>query len=80
MLAIVALAIHTVTINSVERDVIWIGTDGGGVSRFDPSVPSFMSLTTSDGLPDNRILEIAVAPDGSKIIAAESGVAVYSGP
>jgi len=74
-----ALAIQRVTIDSVARDVVWAGT-GGGVSRFDPSVPSFMNLTTADGLPSNSVRSIVVLNDGSKIFGTDSGIARYVGP
>jgi hypothetical protein len=74
-----SLAVSRVTLAGEARDVIWIGTDAG-VSRFDPSVPSFMSLTIADGLPSNNVFSIAVLPNGNKLFGTAAGVAVYAGP
>jgi ligand-binding sensor domain-containing protein len=73
------LAVTRVTLSGqAARDVIWLGTDAG-VSRFDPSVPSFMTLTMSDGLPSNNVHSIAVLPSGNKVFGTAAGVALYSG-
>lgn len=73
-----ALAVQRVTINSVPRDVVWAGT-AAGVSRFDPTIPSFSNLTTADGLPSNSVRSIAVLDDGSKIFGTDSGIGRYLG-
>jgi ligand-binding sensor domain-containing protein len=52
--------------------IVWFGTRGG-VSRFDPTAGSttehtneaWTSYTTEDGLLDNNVLSVAVAPDGA---------------
>ena len=73
-----SLAIHTVDIGGEVRDVIWIGTSNG-VSRFDPTIPSFTDFTTADGLPHNRVNDIVVLSDGTKIFGTELGVVSYIG-
>ncbi|HEX2677074.1 MAG TPA: hypothetical protein VHM19_10555 [Polyangiales bacterium] len=74
-----AIAVAHPTIAGTARDVIWIGT-AAGVSRFDPSVPSFTTFTTSDGLPSNSVRSIAVLPNGSIAFGTDAGLAVYAGP
>lgn len=74
-----ALAIQHLTLNGDARDVIWMGTDAG-VSRFDTSLQSFMSLTTEDGLPSGNVHDVIVLEDGTKVFATEKGVARYTGP
>lgn len=74
-----ALAIHHETIAGTARDIVWIGT-GGGVSRFDPSIPSFMNLTVADGLPSNSVRAIVILSDGTKVFGTPLGVARYTGP
>jgi hypothetical protein len=74
-----AIAISRPTISSQPRDVIWIATNMG-VSRFDPTIPSFMTLTTADGLPSNNVLSVAVLQNGSKVFGTTAGVALYTGP
>ncbi|HEX7476512.1 MAG TPA: hypothetical protein VF331_01770 [Polyangiales bacterium] len=66
------------TINATTRDVIWIAT-AAGISRFDPSVPSFTTFTTADGLPSDSVRSITIAA-GVKVFGTDSGVAMYTGP
>ncbi len=65
------------TINSITRDVIWIATSAG-VSRFDPSIPSFTTFTVADGLPSNSVRSITFV-NGTKVFATDGGVALYTG-
>ena len=48
-------------------DVAWIGTFGSGVYRFDGE--TWEQFSTADGLHDDRITAVAVAPDGSVWVA-----------
>jgi hypothetical protein len=73
-----ALATTHVTIGGSMRDVLWVGTSVG-VTRFDASVPSFMTLTNADGLPDDSVHAIAVLPNGSKLLGTSTGVSLYTG-
>ena len=49
-------------LDSVSMDDIWIGTDGGLVHFLSGT---FTTYTTADGLPDNSIRSVYVAPDSS---------------
>jgi hypothetical protein len=49
------------------------------VTRYDRSVPSFMTLTDSDGLPSKNVYVIAVLPGGDKLFGTAAGVALYTG-
>lgn len=73
-----ALATTHVTIGGSIRDVIWAGTSAG-LTRYDRSVPSFMTLTDADGLPSANVYAIAVLPSGDKLFGTASGVALYTG-
>jgi ligand-binding sensor domain-containing protein len=64
---------------SGQRDVAWIAT-GVGVSRFDPSIPSFTSFSSGDGLPSNSVRAVLVLSNGDKVIGTDSGLALYRGP
>ena len=74
-----AVAVASTVIKGVARDVIWVATDAG-VSRFDPTIPSFTTLTTADGLPSDTVHDIVVLADGTKVFATAAGVAHYDGP
>lgn len=54
---------------------LWIGTDGGGISRFDGHV--FQGLSKRDGLPDNVTLTVIPAADGSIWIGGTGGLSRY---
>jgi len=57
--------------------VMWIGTEGGGVSCFDGS--KFKNLTKKDGLADNWINAIHRDPDGFMWFGTSGGVSRYDG-
>ncbi len=59
---------------------LWFGTFGSGVSRFDPSPTCgqggeevWATYTTADGLADDRVRAIAVAPHGALWFATFGG-------
>ncbi|NPV12617.1 MAG: hypothetical protein HPY57_12595, partial [Ignavibacteria bacterium] len=57
----------------------WIGTDGGGVAKFD-GVNWTVYKTGNSGLPDNRVREIAIDGQGNKWIGTEGvGLAKFDG-
>ncbi|MEM8602192.1 MAG: two-component regulator propeller domain-containing protein, partial [Bacteroidota bacterium] len=58
-------------------EVLWIGTDGGGLNRCDMATETFAHLTTRDGLPNNVVY--AVLPDeaGRLWLSTNRGVARY---
>ncbi|MEM6784682.1 MAG: two-component regulator propeller domain-containing protein [Bacteroidota bacterium] len=59
-------------------EVLWIGTDGGGLNRFDVATETFAHVTTRDGLPNNVVY--AVLPDeaGRLWLSTNRGVARYT--
>lgn len=40
------------------QHVLWVGTNGGGLSRFDQRTQQFTTWTTKDGLPNNVVYSI----------------------
>lgn len=52
---------------------IWIGTDGGGLTRFEPDENAFTSFTKADGLTSNAITEVREDADGFLWLATWSG-------
>jgi signal transduction histidine kinase/ligand-binding sensor domain-containing protein len=53
------------------RGMLWIGTVGGGVSRFDGV--AFQSLTVADGLASNNVHAVDFAGDGSVWLSSLAG-------
>jgi len=61
-----------------DRDgYLWIGTEGGGVSRFDGQ--RFVNYTTKDGLPDNTILTIYEDHLANIWFGTKAGACKYDG-
>ena len=56
---------------------LWIGTDGGGVSRFDGH--DFINFTKKDGLPSDGINAIIEDRNGHLWFATDEGVSRYDG-
>ncbi|MFZ4521290.1 MAG: hybrid sensor histidine kinase/response regulator transcription factor [Bacteroidales bacterium] len=53
---------------------LWIGTEGGGVSVFDPGTERFSFVTTSDGLPDNVVNSVLQDDQGIFWLATNKGL------
>ncbi len=56
---------------------LWIGTNGGGISRFDGL--TFTNFGPRDGLPSEIVYAIDEAPDGTLWFGTETGVGRYNG-
>jgi diguanylate cyclase (GGDEF)-like protein/PAS domain S-box-containing protein len=57
-----------------ERGALWVGTLGGGLSRFDGN--AFLTYTRAEGLSDNRVTALAQDPEGRLWIGTERGLSV----
>ncbi len=60
-----------------SRGFIWMGTDGGGLSRFDGT--KFETFTKADGLSDNVIRSLFEDSRGNIWIGTFNGLTVYDG-
>jgi ligand-binding sensor domain-containing protein len=60
-----------------SRGYLWIGTVGGGVSRFDGN--KFINYSTINGLPNNVINGILEDNEGRIWFATDGGLSVYDG-
>jgi hypothetical protein len=65
-------------IGSDTRDIVWVAT-AAGVSRLDPTLPSFTSFTQEDGLPSNSVRTITLIRGDTKVFATDSGAVTYDG-
>ena len=66
------------TIFEDREGVLWVGTQGGGVSRFDGT--RFSTFTTEDGLANNVVRSIFQDREGHLWFCTSGGVSQYSGP
>jgi|GEM_PF-596519 len=60
-----------------QTGYLWVGTNGGGVSRFDGQ--SFTTFGAKDGLASDIVYAIAESPDGTLWFSTETGVSSYDG-
>ena len=59
----------------VDRQKIWIGTDGGGIYVYDFAARTSTNLTTANGLPSDFISSICKDGKGRVLVATERGLA-----
>lgn len=57
---------------------VWFGSFGNGLAHLSSS-GSWSYLTTAHGLPDNRVMDLALDTDGSLWIATDAGVIRWRG-
>ncbi|MCB0519034.1 MAG: response regulator [Lewinellaceae bacterium] len=58
--------------------VLWIGTGGGGLNRFDTETGQFSHFKKSDGLPDNVIYAILSDEDGNLWMSTNQGLSKFN--
>jgi streptogramin lyase len=63
-----------------DRDGNLWAVGPGGVVRWDPTNGSYTKYTVDDGLADNAVSSIAVAPDGALWFGTDGGVSLYLPP
>ena len=54
-----------------HRGYLWMGTRGGGLSRFDGK--SFETYTTREGLVNNYLLAVDEGPNGNIWVGTDNG-------
>ncbi|MCX6335398.1 MAG: SpoIIE family protein phosphatase [Bacteroidia bacterium] len=60
-----------------SRGYIWMGTDGGGLARFDGN--RFETFTVANGLTDNIIRSLFEDSNGNIWIGTQKGLTIYDG-
>jgi len=58
-----------------QNGYLWMGTQGGGISRFDGQ--NFQSFTTRDSLKDNFVYTLLQRRNGDLIIGSKTGLSIY---
>ena len=58
-----------------SRGYLWIGTRGGGITKFDGN--NFKSFSTKDGLPNNYIMCIHEDKNGQLWIGTNTGLSEF---
>lgn len=68
------LSIHA---SKTQNEVLWIGTKGGGLNRFDIPSAQFTVLNTSHGLPNNVVYGILEEQNGALWLSTNGGLSQY---
>lgn len=68
---------YIVSLQVDRQGVVWCGTWGGGLSRFDGK--KWRNYTMSDGLPGNHVFSLYEDPDGILWIGTNNGLARFKG-
>jgi ligand-binding sensor domain-containing protein len=66
---------YIVALEVDHHGVVWCGTWGGGLSRFDGD--NWRTYTVADGLPGNHVFSLHVDPDGRLWVGTGNGIALY---
>jgi ligand-binding sensor domain-containing protein/signal transduction histidine kinase/CheY-like chemotaxis protein/AraC-like DNA-binding protein len=75
---------NTVFDNSIKSlhyapdDILWIGTNGGGLKALDTKKGVFHRFTMADGLPNNVIYGILPDEDGSLWLSSNKGITKFT--
>jgi ligand-binding sensor domain-containing protein len=56
---------------------MWFGTNGAGVSRYDPVTGTWRTFTTANGLAGDNVSAIAAGPDGTMWFGTSGGLSRY---
>ncbi len=60
-----------------DADILWVGTNGGGLDRFDKGTGQFTRFSTADGLPNNVIYGLLSDNDGQLWMSTNKGIANF---
>jgi len=72
-------AIFSILPDPVDADnVLWVGTNGGGLNRFDKRTGSAARYTTEDGLPNNVVYGILADEAGNLWMSTNKGISRFS--
>lgn len=70
--------VRTVVRDPSEPNVLWLGTAGGGLNRFDTQTETFSVLSEKDGLPNNVVYGILVDDEGNLWMSTNQGICRFN--
>lgn len=68
---------YIVALHVDEAGIVWCGTWGGGLARFDGE--KWQYFTVADGLPANHVFMLESAGDGAMWVGSSNGMAYFDG-
>ena len=72
--------VYTITGDPKDPEVLWIGTNGGGLNRLDKRTGKFQRFSTKDGLPNDVVYGILTDDDGQLWMSTNKGIARFTPP
>lgn len=69
--------VRTIAPDPFEPNILWLGTKGGGLNRFDKQTETFSVLTEKDGLPNNVIYGILSDEKGNLWMSTNNGISRF---
>jgi signal transduction histidine kinase/ligand-binding sensor domain-containing protein len=66
--------VRTLIEDPFEKNILWLGTAGGGLNRFDTQAETFTVLTEKDGLPNNVVYGILSDEEGHLWMSTNNGI------
>ena len=69
--------ILSLMIDTEDPEILWLGTKGGGLNRFNTATGNWQAFTTADGLPDNVVYGLLPDPSGSIWISSNRGLCLF---
>lgn len=70
-------SLNLVSIHTDSQGVIWLGSYGGGLSRWDPQSDSWRHFGEKDGLPSDKVVGIMGGSEGDLWLATNGGLSRF---
>ncbi|HVE58173.1 MAG TPA: two-component regulator propeller domain-containing protein, partial [Pyrinomonadaceae bacterium] len=70
--------VRTIAPDPFEPNILWLGTKGGGLNRFDTAAETFSVLTENDGLPNNVVYGILSDEEGNLWMSTNNGISRFN--
>lgn len=70
--------LNITSVFSNQSDLIWLGSEGGGVYVCDMLHPHIEKITTENGLPSDVICSMSLDNHGNLIVTTDNGIAVIN--
>ena len=67
-----------ISLHKDKNGILWIGTFGGGLNRFDPVSEIFKIYTDNEGLPNNTIFGILEDKNGNLWLSTNNGLSCFN--
>ena len=69
---------NVISLHKDKKGILWIGTFGGGLNRFDPVSKVFTNWSEDAGLPNNTIFGILEDENGNLWLSTDDGLSCFN--